>query len=86
MAHDIIGMSDMMAVYEVTDTFGIDRESVSVPLEKEGPGSVKRQAGGGVEITVSAAIPAEEWMPVLRAELEKLGFELQEHDDEDQAW
>ena len=34
MSDEIIGMDDMMAVYQVTDEFGIDRESISVPLEK----------------------------------------------------
>ena len=34
MEPEIIGMDDMLAVYEITDLFGIDRESISVPLEK----------------------------------------------------
>ena len=28
MSEEIIGMDDMMAIYEVTDRFGIDRESI----------------------------------------------------------
>ena len=44
MSEQIIGMDDMMAVYEVTDLFGIDRETISVPLEREGQGSVSRVA------------------------------------------
>ena len=45
MSEQIIGMDDMMAVYEVTDRFGIDRETISVPLEKEGHGNVVRGSG-----------------------------------------
>ena len=81
MVDDIIGMDDMMAIYEVTDRFGIDRESISVPLEKEGSGVVSGRPGGGVEITVPATVPTQEWLPVLQEELQALGFEL-EADDE----
>lgn len=49
MAEDIIGMEDMMAIYEVTDRFGIDRESISVPLEKAGAGRVAREPRGVIQ-------------------------------------
>ena len=83
MSDEIIGMDDMMAVYEVTDRFGIDRETISVPLEKQGSGGVRRQAPGGVEITVPAGISTSKWLPTLQAELDRLGFELQ---SEDEPW
>ena len=83
MADDIIGMDDMMAVYEVTDRFGIDRESISVPLEKEGVGAVSRQFTGEVDITVPLTIPVREWLPTLQDELVRLGFLiLNDEDDE----
>lgn len=81
MNEEIIGMDDMMAVYEVTDRFGIDRETITVPLEKEGTGDVRRD-GAGVEIVVPATMAAKEWLPALEAELQALGFELQEDEDE----
>ena len=84
MTEEIIGMEDMMAIYEVTDAFGIDRESISVPLEKEGSGGATMQAEGSVEITVPAATQTREWLPELRAVLLGLGFEPQ--DDEDDSW
>ena len=77
---DIIGMDDMMAIYEVTDRFGIDRESISVPLEKEGGGAV---TGGTGEITAPATIPTSEWLPALEEDLLGLGFELQSEEDEE---
>ncbi len=83
MTEDIIGMDDMMAVYEVTDRFGIDRESISVPLEKDGSGAVAKQPDGGVEITVPATMSTEAWLPALLAELQRLGFELQ---DDEGGW
>ena len=45
MPGEIIGMEDMMAIYEVTDRFEIDRETISVPLEKLGDGSVTGERG-----------------------------------------
>ncbi len=83
MADDIIGMDDMMAVYEVTDRFGIDRETISVPLEKSGAGAVSRQLTGGVEITVPATVPILEWLPTLEAELRGSGFLLLEDEDDE---
>ncbi len=76
MEPEIIGMDDMLAVYEVTDLLGIDRESISVPLEKEAHGSV-RLRGTEVEIVIPAGIPVRDWLPELRARLEEHGFEPQ---------
>ncbi len=78
MGEDIIGMQDIMAVFDVTDRYGIEREKVSVPLEKSGAGGVSKQAGGALEIVVPASMPADEWTARLQAALEALGFEPQE--------
>ena len=83
MTEEMIGMDDMMALYEVTDRFGIDRESISVPLEKEGSGAVVGQPDGEVEITAPATMPMREWLSTLHSELQRLGFELQ---DEEGGW
>ena len=83
MSEDIIGMDDMMAIYEVTDRFEIDRETISVPLEKEGAGSVTRNLDGIVEITVPATISTREWLPILENDLKQIGFLLMEDDDEE---
>ena len=84
MTEEIIGMDDMMAVYEVTDAFGIDRETISVPLEKEGDGAVSRQLDGSIEITVPSATPVRDWLPALRTSLQELGFEPS--DDDAESW
>ncbi|MCH8185194.1 MAG: hypothetical protein IH862_03730 [Chloroflexi bacterium] len=83
MTDDIIGMQDMMAIYEVTDRFGIDREAISVPLEKAEAGGVSRQSQGGIEVTVPAKIPIRQWLPTLEAELERLGFALEDIDNDE---
>jgi hypothetical protein len=84
VSEQIIGMDDMMAVYEVTDLFGIDRETISVPLEREGQGRVSRVADGGVEITVPAETPTRDWLPSLKDGLLALGFEPT--DEEEDEW
>ena len=78
MVEGIIGMDDMGLIFGVTDAMGIDRESISVPLEKEDPGAVRRLPNGEIEIVVPESVPEEEWVETLRAELEKLGFEMEE--------
>ena len=71
---DIIGMADMGLIFEVTDDLDIDREAVRVELTKEDSGSVRRGAGGDIEIVVPLSTPLEEWLPTLKAELQRLGF------------
>ncbi len=83
MTDDIIGMQDMIAIYEVTDRFGIDREAISVPLEKAETGGVSRQSNGGIEVVVPAKIPIQQWLPTLERELERLGFALEDIDDDE---
>ena len=83
MTDEIIGMDDMMAIYAVTDRFGIERESIRVPLEKADTGAVVRQPDGGVEITVPATTAIQEWLPLLQDQLERLGFALQYNNDDE---
>ncbi len=83
MTDDIIGMQDMIAIYEVTDRFGIDREAISVPLEKAEAGGVSRQSDGGIEVNVPAKIPIRQWLATLEGELERLGFALEDIDSDE---
>jgi len=73
MTDGIIGMEDMDAIFTVTDSFGIHRESVSVELSKEDPGSIQ-QEDQSLGITIPATIPVEVFAETLRLELESLGF------------
>ena len=73
MSDEIIGMDDMMAVYQVTDKFGIDRESISAV-------AASKQPDGSVEIVVPVGEMSDEWVPVLHASLLELGFEPVEED------
>jgi hypothetical protein len=81
MSDEIIGMDDMMAVYTVTDEFGIDRESISVPLEKGAVVAASKRPDGSVEIVVPAGETLDGWLSVLRDNLLELGFALAEEDE-----
>ena len=74
MDNDIISMRDMGMIFEVTDAMGIDREDISVPLEKEDPGEVHLLDGSKLEIVIPLSINIEDWLDELMKKLETLGF------------
>ena len=78
---DIIGMADMTAIFGVTDDYGVDREQISVPLEKEDPGRVTKLPSGEVEIVVPLTVPIDQWLDTLRTRLEVLGYTLVDEDE-----
>jgi hypothetical protein len=78
MAESIIGMHDIGLIFEVTDAMGIDRENISVPLGKEDPGAVRKLPTGDIEIVVPESVPLENWIATLQADLEKLGYEIEQ--------
>jgi hypothetical protein len=71
-----ISQSDMEAIFAVTDMMGIHREAVVVPLGRKDPGSVRR-LGQEIQITLPASTSAAAWAETLRAELERLGYEIE---------
>jgi hypothetical protein len=84
MPEGIITMQDMAVIFAVTDSLGIHRESVSVELTKEDPGSIQRSAAGVIEITVPQSGTVAEFSAQLRQELTALGYEPVEVEDEDE--
>ncbi len=79
MANDeIIGMQDMHVIYQVTDLFGIDRETISVPLDKNGEGSIVMQKDGILEIIVPVEKAFRDWPTRLREALLDLGYTEQD--------
>lgn len=83
MAEGIIDMQDMDTIFAVTDAFGIHRESVSVELSKEDPGSIQKSSGGGIDITVPESVAIQEFSTRLQAELEAMGYIAVEEEDEE---
>ncbi len=82
MPDEIINMADMNAIFLVTDQMGIHRESVRVELAKEDPGSIGNGPGGIIEITVPETGPIQDFTARLHSELEAMGYEFQEMDDD----
>jgi hypothetical protein len=69
-----ISQKDMEAIFGVIDALGISRESITVPLGRKDPGTVRRMGGDQIQIVLPASVETEEWLPTLRAELEQLGY------------
>ncbi len=70
MSNEIIDMEDMAMVYEITDEFGIDRESIKVDLTKEDPGRVDFSQGQW-DMVLPLTISMKDWQTTLKAEIEK---------------
>lgn len=83
MPDQIIDMRDMNAVFSVTDRMGIHRESVRVELTREDPGSIGRGANNLIEITVPETAPIDGFIIRLQTELEAMGYEFQELDEDE---
>ena len=76
MTEELITMDDMQAIFEIIDLFEIDRETISVPLEKGLSGSVFALDDGSIEVVVPIGIPIREWLPELQAGIEGWGFSV----------
>ena len=83
MPDEIIDMQDMGIIFSVTDLMGIHRESVSVELSKEDPGLINKSDSGIIEITIPETGTIEEFAQRLRSDLEGMGYEEQEYDEDD---
>ena len=83
----IINMDDMAAIFAVTDVMGIHRESVSVDLTREDPGSINRTGAGVIELTVPETRSAQDFATELQTALEAMGYVAAppEEDDEEGA-
>ena len=58
-------MKEIDAIFEVTDTLGVHREMLVIPLGPASPGKVRKLPSGKLEITVDAQKPIEEWVKEL---------------------
>ena len=59
---EAVGMTEINAIFAVTDALGIHREMLVIPLGPATPGRVRRLASGKLEITVEATRPLDEWL------------------------
>ena len=68
-----ITLTEIQAVFAVTDALGISREALVIPLSPGRPGRVRRLPNGKLEITVEAARPLGEWLTELPSLIKAAG-------------
>ncbi len=65
MPLQVVSFAQISRILELTDSLGLNREWVEIPLSPESPGVVRRLANGKLEIIVDADRPFDEWLGAL---------------------
>ena len=63
---------NVLRILELTDTFGIHREAIIIPLATEETGSIMVLPDGQLRIACPNNVALEEWLIDLRVQLEKM--------------
>jgi hypothetical protein len=69
---DVISFAQISRILELTDSLGVNREWVEIPLSPERPGRVRRLPNGKLEIVVDADRPFDEWLGILSKQIESV--------------
>ena len=69
MSLQAVSFQQISRILEVTDTLGLNREWVEIPLSPESPGAVRRLENGKLEIIVDAEQPFDQWLTVLPTQI-----------------
>jgi hypothetical protein len=62
MPLEAVSFKHISRILEITDSLGLNREWVEIPLSPESPGVVRRLTNGKLEIIVDADQPFEDWL------------------------
>jgi len=62
MPLDVVSFNHISRILGVTDSLGLNREWIEIPLSPENPGVVRRLTNGKLEIIVDADQPFEDWL------------------------
>ncbi|MEO8338821.1 MAG: hypothetical protein ABI604_03775 [Nitrospirota bacterium] len=65
MPLEVLSFTHISRILGITDSLGLSREWVEIPLSPESPGIVRRLATGKLEIIVDADQPFEDWLESL---------------------
>ena len=65
MSLNVVSFKHISQILEITDSLGLNREWVEIPLSPESPGVVRRLTNGKLEIIVDADQPFEDWLGAL---------------------
>jgi hypothetical protein len=69
---EMVSFAQISRILELTDSLGVNREWVEIPLSPERPGRVRRLPNGKLEIVVDADRPFEEWLESLSKQIESV--------------
>jgi hypothetical protein len=58
----VVSFAHISRILGITDSLGLNREWVEIPLSPESPGVVRRLTNGKLEIIVDADQPFEDWL------------------------
>ena len=67
-----VTLKEIERIFEITDSLGISREALVIPLRPESPGRVKKLAGGKFEIVVEREAEFDQWLSELESQLRRL--------------
>ncbi len=62
MPLDVVSFKQISRILELTDSLGLNREWVEIPLSPESPGLVRKLANGKLEIIVDEDQPFDDWL------------------------
>ncbi|BCA53851.1 hypothetical protein W02_09910 [Nitrospira sp. KM1] len=65
-----VSFTQINRILELTDSLGLSREWVEIPLSPESPGIVRRLPNGKLEIIVDADQPFDAWLDALPREIQ----------------
>jgi hypothetical protein len=65
MPLEFVSFTHISRILAVTDSLGLNREWVEIPLSPESPGVVRRLTNGKLEIIVDADQQFEDWLASL---------------------
>jgi hypothetical protein len=71
MPLQVVSFAHISRILELTDSLGLNREWVEIPLSPKQPGVVRRLGSGKLEIVVDADQPFEEWLDSLPRQIQQ---------------
>ena len=72
MPLEVVSFTHISRILGVTDSLGLNREWVEIPLSPESPGVVRKLTNGKLEIVVDADQPFEDWLESLPKHIQRI--------------
>jgi len=66
-----VSFQQISRILDVTDTLGLNREWVEIPLSPECPGIVRKLPNGKLEIVVDTEQPFDAWLGTLEQQIRR---------------